>query len=277
MKQFLRTYLPKSLYHVAQRLFWRVRAALPQNRLGAVQYKNLDALKCEVAYNRYGAYCVPLSSMRRPVAQITRLGDVHERHTLKFIRSACGDGDVVHAGAYFGDFLPALASGCAPGARVWAFEPNPENFRCAQITLLLNGLENVSLQNAGLGAIAGAGQVKTVDAKGAALGGGSYVRPGEANTAVGFHAIPIVTIDETVPASRRVSVIHLDVEGYELAALRGALQTIRRCHPILILENLPHSQLLDDAWFAEQIAGLGYKKTRTVDQNVVLRCERKKH
>jgi predicted ABC-type transport system involved in lysophospholipase L1 biosynthesis ATPase subunit len=28
---------------------------------------------------------------------------------------------------------------------VWAFEPHPENFRCAELTLRLNALENVQL------------------------------------------------------------------------------------------------------------------------------------
>jgi hypothetical protein len=34
-------------------------------------------------------------------------------------------------------------------------------------------------------------------------------------------------------------VIHLDVEGYERAALEGARKTIARCRPLLVLETLP--------------------------------------
>ena len=63
----------------------------------------------------------------------------------------CGTGDLVHAGTYFGDFIPALSRVCAPDAKVWAFEPNPENYRCALITTTLNNLHNVEIKNAGLG------------------------------------------------------------------------------------------------------------------------------
>jgi hypothetical protein len=43
----------------------------------------------------------------------------------------CGKKDIVPAGAYFGDFLPAL-SNCGDDVGVWAFEPNVENYTCAE-------------------------------------------------------------------------------------------------------------------------------------------------
>lgn len=78
-------------------------------------------------------------------------------------------------GADFGDFLPALSSGCAPGARIWAFEPNPENYRCARVTLELNGISNVTLANAGLGAQAELLGILTADEQGLPLGGASRI------------------------------------------------------------------------------------------------------
>ena len=41
-------------------------------------------------------------------------------------------------------------------------------------------------------------------------------------------SIPLVTVDETV-GNRFVSFIKLDVEGFELQALKGAEKTVRRC------------------------------------------------
>lgn len=43
-------------------------------------------------------------------------------------------------------------------------------------------------------------------------------------------SIPLVTVDETV-GNRFVSFIKLDVEGFELQALKGAEKTVRRCRP----------------------------------------------
>ena len=76
-------------------------------------------------------------SIDRPVPQAILDGRIWEKDTVDLIVRHVGKGDVVHAGTYFGDFLPALAASVASGAKVWAFDPNLESFRCSQITLLL--------------------------------------------------------------------------------------------------------------------------------------------
>ena len=53
---------------------------------------------------------------------------VWEPDTLDLARGVDPAGDVVHAGTFFGDFIPALARSRAPGALVWAFEPNRESY-----------------------------------------------------------------------------------------------------------------------------------------------------
>lgn len=85
-----------------------------------------------ISHNEYGKYCVPKSSSIRPAARKILSGEVYEPETIEFMRVNCGDGDVVHAGAYFGDFLPALSAGMSAGGKVWAFEPNFENYYCAR-------------------------------------------------------------------------------------------------------------------------------------------------
>jgi hypothetical protein len=78
-------------------------------------------------------------------------------------------------------------------------------------------------------------------------------------------AVVTVTIDDLVPADCTVSIIQLDVEGHERQALAGALQTIRRCLPILILEKLP-----DPAWLADSILSLGYHPCGHLHGNTLL-------
>src|ERR1700678_3814062 len=99
-------------------------------------------LKCLIAANVHGTYCVPAASRERPAARAILDGRIWEAETLAFLASQCGSGDVVHAGTYFGDFLPALSRAIAEDARVWAFEPSSENFLCAGITLKLNAIGN---------------------------------------------------------------------------------------------------------------------------------------
>jgi FkbM family methyltransferase len=224
-------------------------------------------LQCCIAYNVHGGYCVPLSSHHRPAAQKILAGQVYEPQTIEFITGHAGRGDIVHAGAYFGDFLPALSRACAPGSKVWACEPNPESYRCAAITCLLNALENVSLTNAALGECPQSRFLLTANKEGRGLGGASQLLPPAAAEIAGrTAAVQVVTVDHLVPADRTVSILQLDVEGHERQALSGALQTIQRCWPVLILEKLP-----DPSWLADHILSLGYRPCGHLHGNALLK------
>ena len=228
---------------------------------------NFDSvLQCSMAYNKYGGYCVPLSSSHRPAAKTILSGDIWEPKTIEFLMSCCGAGDIVHAGTFFGDFLPALSQSSAQGGRIWAFEPNPENYRCAFITTHINGLQNVELINAGLGERRGFLQMVTSDTHGMSLGGASrMVQETDEDNTEGAITVEVVAIDEVIPSERKISIIQLDVEGFEKPALAGALKIIRRCKPILILESLP-----DEEWLSTNILQLGYRIAGEADENTIL-------
>jgi FkbM family methyltransferase len=216
---------------------------------------------------------VPETSRHRPAAQKILFNDVYEPETIEFITSNCGEGDIVHAGAYFGDFLPALSKGCASPAKVWAFEPNPENYRCARITGLINDLKNVEIINAGLGEKKEYLFMKTSDESGRSLGGTSKIVGKDCDLQDGLSSVRIVTVDDVVEKDRNVSIIQLDVEGHEKEALCGAIKTIQRCLPIIVVEVLPSSTLLDSEWFAENILSLGYRIVESIQGNTIYRCQ----
>lgn len=199
------------------------------------------ALDCVLARNEYGAYCVPRSSRQRPAAKAVLRCRVWERDTLNLMRSL--PGDVVHAGTFFGDFLPALAS--SREGIVWAFEPNRESYRCAHITAELNDLQNVMLTHAALSDTPGEASLATSDRQGRQFGGGSRLISG-APDGRGHESVPVVTVDEVVPTDRHVGVLQLDVEGHEQQALLGAMLTIERCRPLLIVETLPAHDWMEE-------------------------------
>ena len=58
----------------------------------------------KLAHNKYGSYCIPISSQHRPVAQTILSGKVHEPQTIQYILDNAGTGDIIHAGTYFGYF-----------------------------------------------------------------------------------------------------------------------------------------------------------------------------
>ena len=227
-----------------------------------------DALEAVIARNEHGLYCVPLSSQHRPVARAILRSEAWERDTLDLVRQADSEGDIVHAGTYFGDFIPALARSRAPGALVWAFEPGSENYRCSEITISLNGLENVVLTRAGLSERSRTALLATGGREGVPLGGASrvIVDPLRARWWEN-EEITMVALDDVVGSDRRVAVIQLDVEGHEKEALLGALGMIERCRPLIILESLPRP-----SWVEEHLAPFGYTVQGKVNHNAVLRA-----
>jgi hypothetical protein len=78
-----------------------------------------------------------------------------------------------------------------------------------------------------------------------------------------------VALDDVLPPDRHVSLVHLDVEGYEKEALAGARAILDRCRPLLVLESVP-----DDPGFSESVLSLGYAVAGRVDENTILSCGR---
>lgn len=218
--------------------------------------------------NQYGRYCIPAESCHRPAAQAILAGEVWEPATTAFIAEQGRHGAVVTGGAYFGDMLPAAATG---GNIVYAAEPNPVNFEAAESTLEANGIENVRLVNAGFGAKAGARRIEVTDAAGKPHGGGSWITSQLRISRRAATRVPcsLVAIDDLLLPERTVALIHLDVEGFEKQALRGAMRTIERCLPQLLLEGRPRVGLI-----ARRLASLGYRDVAEMDGNTLLSVSR---
>jgi FkbM family methyltransferase len=216
---------------------------------------------CTLCENEFGRYAVPLSSRHRPAAQVVLRGDVWERQTIDYMRAHAGR-DIVHAGTYFGDFLPAVSKAVDPGRTIYAFEPNSENFACAEWTTLLNALGNIRLQQVALGDVSSTRQMQTALA-GVALGGMSRITDMPKDPTGDYEDVATVRLDDVLPEQADIGVLQLDVEGFEEPALKGALETITRCRPILILETVP------EAFMESSITPLGYRQAGSVCGNTI--------
>lgn len=242
----------------------------PQNILSKPKFSmplssSIDVLAGQIAYNRHGGYMTPISSKQRPAVQKILNGEVFEPETINFIVKNCGKGDVIHAGTFFGDFLPGISNSLSKRSLLWAFEPNTESFRCAEITSLINNLKNIKLFNTGLGQIKSRTKMLVESDSGYNLGGASKIlKEPEVGKAI---EVEIVLIDDIIPKDRMVSIIQLDVEGYEKEALTGAIKTINRCKPILILED--NDNVFQTDWFVENILSLGYELNRKIHANTL--------
>jgi len=102
---------------------------------------------------------------------------------------------------------------------VWTFEPDPVNLHC----LKQNVPGNVRYRGAALGEKKG----RSGMARKPANIGAHYLTQGE--------DVPVITLDSLrLPAC---DLLALDVEGFELPALRGAAATIRDYRPVIMIED----------------------------------------
>jgi FkbM family methyltransferase len=154
-----------------------------------------------------------------------RRGIAWEKHIDDLLRKHVERGTVaVDAGAHIGTHTLVMAKLVGPNGRVYAFEPQRKLYRELVHNLRLNELSSVIPLRFALGA--GAEIIEMSPA----------VHGNEGGTGVGQGGDPaeLRTLDSFELTN--VSVIKIDVEGFEDFVLDGARATIARSRPILIVE-----------------------------------------
>ncbi len=163
---------------------------------------------------------------------------------------------VIDAGACFGDTALGFASSVRPGGRVYAFEVLENH---------LDVIRHNNAQNPELGSrirVFPFGLGDTCNAGAAPIDSKDALAPGFSLRGIDQQAaVPVQTIDALVESGQieRVDFVKMDIEGYELKALRGAEATIRRFRPKLAISI--YHKLVDLFEIPQFIHGLdlGYK------------------
>lgn len=180
-------------------------------------------------------YFVPRYALHRPVAgKILRKRYVSPPlHALVAQVMDWRPGSIVHAGTFFGDMLPSFSRKTTN--LVYAFEPVLENYLLARRTIERNELDNVVLFHAGLGERTGQGKVETRRGPRRHRGGSSHIVSDPERPTYATQRISLIPIDHL--AIDDLSLLQLDVEGYERRVLEGARGTIARNEPVVVLED----------------------------------------
>lgn len=141
---------------------------------------------------------------------------LHEYVDMLFVLHALRPGDLfVDIGANVGSYT-VLAAAVA-GAKVVAFEPDPEAFAALQRNVELNRIADlVELHHCALGAEHGVASMTE------GLGCTNHVVPVSNRSS---RPVRLETLDRVL-AGRQPAVIKIDVEGYEPQALAGARRTL---------------------------------------------------
>jgi FkbM family methyltransferase len=176
-----------------------------------------------IAKNKYGYYSIPEEVAYTYTAQTIIEGKVHEDTTIEYLQSI--NGNIIHAGSGFGDFLPALKH----YDKVFTFEPNELMYKSTLETISLNKLTNIELFPFGLGDKNQMSNLRHIDNNGLEMGPRSEIDKTGSE-------IKMVKLDSIIPKDCKISLIHLDLEGYEFEALNGAKEIIERDKPQIVLE-----------------------------------------
>jgi len=189
----------------------------------------------------YGKFIVARTCMFQAEA-LVKTGRTHIETELNnifaIVDTLPNDAVVVDGGANIGFFtVPVAHRTQGRNTRIIAFEPQRQLFQALGGSLAINGYDHAYLHNCGLGAEPGIAQLPAVDYS-VAQDFGTVSLSDE--TTVDEHGwmadrvVDVTSIDAMdLP---RLDFFKLDVEGYEVPALTGAIRTIQKYRPWIWVE-----------------------------------------
>lgn len=176
----------------------------------------------------------------------------HFREVIKLINS----GDcVIDGGANFGYNAVMMASRTGPSGKIIAFEPQRLIYQQLNANFLLNNIHNAFTFKCALSNKSGLNvQMNPVNlnAPNLNIGDTSVGKGGEFTTTLKIDDLNLEKLD----------FFKLDIQGYEVFAIEGAIQSLMKYKPFVFVEIEPH-QLARHNCKAEQVVellkGIGYK------------------
>lgn len=114
---------------------------------------------------------------------------------------------------------------------IYAFEPYPRTFKKLETNRTLNPTCSVKTYNLGLGREKGILHMT----QHSPLNSGGFRMTYESDNSI---SVPVISLDEFVSENRltKIDFIKIDVEGFEVQVLEGALETLKTFRPILVFE-----------------------------------------
>ncbi len=176
----------------------------------------------------YNGYYLPVNQFDSSVFYSKYAID--ELTTLDSVRNK----DIIDAGGYVGD--TALLFSSYTDKSIHVFEASPSNMDIIRETIRLNQLENIVPVSKALGEESGTATFSLGERNSC----NSLVeRPGY--NYPNHIEVPVITLDDYVRENNlEVGLIKVDIEGGEQLLLKGAVETIRTQHPILLI-SIYHS------------------------------------
>jgi FkbM family methyltransferase len=160
---------------------------------------------------------------------------IHEPILTRFINSFVRDGDtILDIGSNIGYYTLLFSRRVGPNGLVIAVEPEPSNFTLLTLNLQLNSVDNVRLYQVAIGDSIGEAILYISD-----FSNWHSLRTKNPEKTKGIR-VPLTTIDALrEDLNRPINLIRMDIEGFEIQAIKGGEQTLKYDRPYLIMEVHP--------------------------------------
>lgn len=246
-----------------------------------IRYYSKIFVKPYIKTNMYGIkhYINPQSALDVYIEKHDALDDWD---LLKRIKDAVPkDGVVFDIGANVGHMTLLFAKEFVPSGRVFAYEPDPDNFKNCKKNIDLNDFQNITLiqealqENNDL-------EFLNFNIRRAIDGSGNQNRGISSLKAIKkFHketiSVKVSTLDKEVKRLEISSLnfIKIDVEGAEFNVLSGGEETIRRFQPIIqyeysnVLDRLTNEKNTEKTFLL--LDSLGYTQYFLDESNTIVR------
>ena len=156
----------------------------------------------------------------------------HEPHVTKLLKRELNRGDVfLDIGANLGFFTMLASAIVGETGRVLSFEPNPLNLQLIYASVLRNAARNVHIHPFAASDKTGILRFLTVGSNGGVMNDDD-----ERDTSM---LVQSVVLDEFLKNETRIDLVKLDIEGYEIFALKGMRGLIDQHQPKIVAEFHP--------------------------------------
>ena len=190
----------------------------------------------------------------------------HEQGTTNLMTALVRRGDVVlDIGAHIGYFSLVFARLVGTEGRVFAFEPNPDNYALLKKNVELNGYRNIVCVQKAVSNTTGKVKLHLCPAN---SGGHRIFGPMENGKTVDVESVRLD--DYFADWQGHIDFVKVDVEGAELEVIKGMSSLLEKNAKIkLITEFLPgHTRAVADAeYYLELLSNHGFKFYRINERN----------
>ena len=201
------------------------------------------------------------------VTDITRKGGVYEHYIFDYIKEKLNvEGTtIIDVGANFGFHTLQFRDLVGESGKVISFEPQKLVYYQLCGNIVLNGYDNITAYN-----IALSDEVNILKMENLQYYSQGDINIGNAHLDAcydnGYNLVNVNTLDSF--NFENVSVLKIDVQGYEPRVLDGAKETILKNKPVIFIE-VEAPQLIIYGWKEEDIfnrlEALGYKYEKVID------------